>query len=357
MTIRNALGNAFYFLILLSNFNHFCTYILCGACKCTSLKGGQKQSLSGANVYKLKRCAMRKKIISVVLTFAVCLSLSIPAFASGMGTVNRFGVHLSDDEYTSLLNQGWSDQDIDYMSRNEADKYLSETGRELLYVKEKYYICKKDGSAFETSEANAENYAQMLNNVMPASQSDSDDDGVCMVRLAVSEYRGKYRSVATAEWLTSAPPTENTKDILSVLHSNGLLSAKRDMTATRWYDYSNDGVRYRTQVDDITSFKSETGGGIACDFAREVRTPKYNAPCKNFRYRTIIESEKNSNGDTRKAVIDANFYRGIKKISVSANLSLSIKPSSAGASLTISPKYESKFAQVLQAEAIVDLNI
>lgn len=82
-------------------------------------------------------------------------------------------------------------------------------------------------------------------------------------------------------WLAGQEPTENTKDILGLLHTNGFLSERSYMSAIMWYDWSNDG-KYHTKKENISTFQSESGAGIACDFPRQVTTPTYNLHCKNF---------------------------------------------------------------------------
>ena len=128
-----------------------------------------------------------------------------------------------------------------------------------------------------------------------------------------------------------------------------------------WYDWSNDGVKYTTNKVTADSIETKVGSGVACKFNRTVISPKYNVACKNFRYRVVIRSTKNSSTLTN-AIVQADYYRGIKKLSTSldvntiaviAAVALSENPLAA---ISLVPKYESSFADVLQADIMYTIN-
>ena len=306
-----------------------------------------------------------KKALSFMLALVMAFSIPCTALAveEDSDYVTRFGVTISADCYQTLIRQGLSEEDIDYLNEDEYSQYLSEAGGELVNKVETYYICKEDGTNIPVSQGVAELTANNLNlGIVPLEDDagyDSANDGVCKLSFVLYKSSTAFRSTATVSWLTD--PSVNAQDILGIVHNDGLITDGDDVTTTMWYDWSNDGVKYTTNKGTADSIETKVGSGVACKFNRTVISPKYNVACKNFRYRVVIRSTKNSSTLTN-AIVQADYYRGIKKLSTSldvntiaviAAVALSENPLAA---ISLVPKYESSFADVLQADIMYTIN-
>jgi len=308
---------------------------------------------------------MKKRITSLFLIVAVFCSMLIPSAAAtdSAAHVTRFGVTISAEAYQALLEQGLSEEDIDYLNESEYNQYISESGGELLSRVESYYICKEDGTNIAVSQSVAEGIANNLNlGVMPAEDDagyDSASDGVCRLVLMLYKSGSVYRSTANVTWLTDAP--SNSQDILGIAHNNGFATDADDVTTTMWYDWSNNGTTYTTATGTADSIETDIGCGVVCKFNRTVISPNYNMPCKNFRYKVEARSVKNST-TTINAMVQADYYRGISKLSanldvdVIALLSTVVTGDPFYTAISLVPEYESDFADVLQADIMYTIN-
>lgn len=311
-----------------------------------------------------------KRFISLLLTVALCLSLSSFAYADDYFT-NRFGVSMSKTEYDELISQGLNEEDIDYLDFSTFNTYMSEAGGELISRTDSYYISKGNGQKIEISKIEAESLANNLElGIMPAEDFgngyDSANDGIC--HLSLSTYgigNGAHRDIATVTWLTN--PSTNSQDILNISHNTVLIIDPSYTQAKMWYDWSVDGLNYTTQTENADSVVVDASGtSVTCSFSRVTHNPVLPVPCKNFRYEVVTRTEKNNNY-MQYALVQANFYRGTYEFNFDIDLDLvsiiavcatgSFALASIPTILSIVTSFEDSFADVLQANIIYTANI
>lgn len=306
---------------------------------------------------------MRKRIASIVLIASMCMTLSVPTFAveGNNSYVTRFGVSISSSEYQALIDQGLGESDIDYLDEKTFKQYMDEAGGELISQTESYYICKDDGTNIEVPQNIAEAVASDLNlGIMPTEDEagyDYANDSVCRLALSLYKFGYSFRSTATVKWLYN--PKVDSQDILGITHNGGLVTDANNVTATMWYDYTDDGVNYITKSASAASIKTEVGSGVVCKFNRKVLNPQYLN--RNFVYKVEIRSTKNDNSIIN-AVVQADYFRGTTKLAANlevdaiAILAAAVTGQPYLAAISLVPKFESAFADVLQADLMYTIN-
>ncbi len=146
------------------------------------------------------------------ILMAVCiLVLSVPSGASAV-TKNYNGLVISDEQYEHLVKLGYTEDEIQFMKKEEFEASLAIEG-EVISSKTKYYKTTLANGNFQDIEINPFEYSQNKNVIMPHSDG-IKIDSYKKITTSIIAIQGIYRYKVSIEW--NKFPSVRSNDIIGI---------------------------------------------------------------------------------------------------------------------------------------------
>lgn len=181
-----------------------------------------------------------KKILSL---FALLLIIPTFVFAETADVyyTNENGIEMTYEEYEHLINLGFDDLDIQFMTKDEFMEHVNATG-EVIATNEKYYkVVGSPIEGYQTYEVSENEYlnSDSQNQIVPFVSS-YHETTYKKLTTNISTYNSNYRYQVALEWKNI--PATRSYDIIGIGYDSNVVQKYQDVHFQEYISYVGGGT-------------------------------------------------------------------------------------------------------------------